>query len=590
VLELTKLLREISCLVGGKQGEGIESVGEMFSLVTNRMGYFVHTNRVFSSRIKGGNSYVKIRVSNERTFSSLEHVHIIIAFDQPTLDINAAELTAGGIVIADKGLVIPTANVNKDIRFLNVDFKKLAMETGATISKNMVALGCLGYLLQIPIEHLEQIIQQFFGKKGTAIVEKNNSALQVGYQTMEEQQYPHFILEEGRDSSEERPLILSGNEAISLGSIAGGCKLIAGYPITPATEVLENLSNLLPTVGGVSVQAEDELAAINIAIGAGISGVRSMTATSGPGLSLMQESIGLAGMTETPLVIVDLQRGGPSSGMATKHEQSDLFAMLYGSHGEVQRIIISPSTVEEAFYDMIRAFNYSEIYQCPVIVAADLGLATCKQTMPWFDLQKISIDRGTGISNDDLLQIETSSFPRYAFTENNISPRSIPGQPKGVHHITGIEHSELGYPSENPTNRTNMVDKRRKKIEQFTALESDQIKFEGSDDFEILLVGFGSSFGAIQDARKEMEQKGHKVAHAHIRVLSPFPIEQFRALTKQSRKMFVIENNSTGQLATLIKQDIPCHDKLVNVTMYSGLQFTKSDIVNKVTEGLSVWK
>ncbi|MCF8567454.1 2-oxoacid:acceptor oxidoreductase subunit alpha [Alicyclobacillus tolerans] len=578
---------DISLLVGGQQGEGLESIGEMVSQGLGRLGYFTYSFRTFSSRIKGGHTHVKIRIGNDAVYTNLERVDLIVAFDQDTISLNQNELTDGSVILLQEGLALPVVDNNTDtqrVAVQSIDFRTLATQAGATITKNLVALGAICAVLDLPLEHFDSMIDERFGKKGETVVAQNRQALRDGYQACTLSR--RFSLGNRAVAPSVKPMILSGNEAIALGAVAAGCKFMAGYPITPASEVLENLVHMLPKVGGVVVQTEDELAAINVALGAAYSGVRAMTATSGPGLSLMQETIGLAGMTETPVVIVDLQRGGPSSGMATKHEQSDLFAMLHGTHGEVPRIVMAPSTVEDAFYDTLRAFNYAERYQCPVFVAADLALATCRQTVQEFDLNAIPIERGNIASPEVLAARETSAFDRYAVTQEGISVRTLPGQKNGLHHTTGIEHSSTGYPSEDPANRVQMMNKRSQKIRTAPFAESERVKFEGDADSELLLVGFGSTYGAIREARLDLEAQGIRASHMQIRIISPFPTQVFETRSRPVRKIVVVENNSMGQLAQLIKSEVPCHERLTSLCKYNGKPFEKSEITEFCKEAM----
>ncbi len=274
-----------------------------------------------------------------------------------------------------------------------------------------------------------------------------------------------LLLEE---SDRKKRLYMIGNDAIALGAIAAGARLMAAYPITPSSEIMEYLIKSLPDFGGTVVQTEDEIAAISMVIGANFGGVRALTASAGPGLSLMTEAIGLSGMTETPAVIVDTQRGGPSTGLPTKQEQSDINAMIYGTHGEIPKIVIAPSTVEECFYDTIQAFNLADRYQCPVILLSDLALSLGKQTVEPLDYDRIQIDRGELVTDsEELKELENSElFKRYELTEEGISPRVLPGVKNGLHHVTGVEHDETGRPSELALNRKKMMEKRLRKLSQ----------------------------------------------------------------------------------------------------------------------------
>lgn len=570
--------QEISIIIGGQQGEGIESVGEILAKSMSRLGYHLFGSRSFSSRIKGGHSDFNLRINKERVYNNSEELDMIIAFDEDTVKLHQKSLNHTGIILADPKLVeINDLDLKNSSQYFEIPFTQLAVDLGSGMMKNMIAVGTAAYLLNQNIEEFEKAIQEQFSKKGTSIVEKNIEAFRKGYKFAQANINNSFHLPQIVGNQR---IFLSGNEAISLGAALGGCRLMAGYPITPASEVLESLMKMIPEFGGVVVQTEDELAAISFVIGAGYSGARAMTATAGPGLSLMQEAIGLSGATEIPVVIVDCQRGGPSSGMATKFEQSDLNAMLGGTHGESPKIILSPSNVVEALLDMPKAFNLAERYQCPVFVASDLLLSTSKQTLDFEDIEEITIDRGKIVSEETLLENMGPFFERFAVTEDGISPRSIPGQKKGMHHVTGIEHGPSGHPSENPENRVAQMDKRKRKLEHIPL--DDSIKYAGSKEPEILFVGFGSTYGVMHEARKELMELGIEIGHAHIRMLSPFPVSELTEYTDRADKVIIVEQNSTGQLAYLIKQYLPIHSKTHSCLKYSGVPISSSEILSFV--------
>lgn len=378
-----------------------------------------------------------------------------------------------------------------------------------------------------------------------------------------------------------------GNDAIAFGALAGGARFMPAYPITPASEIMEFLIKKLPKVGGAVIQTEDEIAACTMAIGGNYGGVRTLTASAGPGLSLMMEAIGLSGMTETPLVIVDTQRGGPSTGLPTKQEQSDLMAMIYGTHGEIPKVVIAPSTVEEAFYDAAEAFNIAEEYQVPVILITDLQLSLGKQTVNPLDLNKVEIRRGKLTFEDQPDRENGAYFKRYEVTEDGVSPRVVPGVKNGIHHVTGVEHAETGKPSESPVNREAQMNKRLRKL--------NNIKFNTPvyvnaphKDADILLVGFNSTRGAIEEAIERLEQEGVKVNHAHIRLIHPFPTDELLPLVKDAKRVIVVENNATGQLANIIKMNLGNGEKISSLLKYDGNPFLPKDVYNECKKGVVV--
>lgn len=582
---MSSLIKQLSWKVGGQQGEGIDSAGEILSSALNRKGYFLYGYRHFSSRIKGGHSNTKIRISIEPVSSISDDLNILVAFDQETIDLNAHELIKDGIILADEKFK-PTLPEGIEAKLLAVPFTKIAQEVGMAQMKNMVAVGGSIALLGLDIDAFREVIEDRFLRKGAKIVEKNMEAISNGHQYVKDlitDDFPDFELE---PSDGKKRLYMIGNDAIALGAIAGGARLMAAYPITPSSEIMEYLIKKLPEFGGTVVQTEDELAAITMAIGANYGGVRALTASAGPGLSLMTEAIGLAGMTETPVVIIDTQRGGPSTGLPTKQEQSDVLAMLYSTHGEIPKIVIAPSTVEECFYDTIEAFNLAEQYQCPVIILSDLALSLGKQTVEPLDYDRIQINRGKLVTEEEELpELENSQlFPRYQNTEDGISPRVLPGKKNGLHHVTGVEHDEVGRPSETPKNRKMMMDKRLRKLANGIPY-TDPVKVDAPhDEADLLIIGFSSTLGTIQEAKARLEADGLSVNHAHVRQLLPFPTDLLREQMNKAKKVIVVENNATGQLTSLIKMNVGMAEKVVHFGKYDGNPFLPSEVYNQCKE------
>ncbi|MBX6722898.1 MAG: 2-oxoacid:acceptor oxidoreductase subunit alpha, partial [Dactylosporangium sp.] len=457
------MLSEFAWKVGGQQGEGIESSGDILSAVLARQGYHVYGYRIFSSRIKGGHTNYRVRVSTKPIRTPNEDLQILVAFDQESIDLNATEVVPGGVVIADSHAK-PKLPEGIQATLLDIPLTEIAQDNGNQLMRNIVAIGATAYALGLPKEAFHELIHERWDRKGEEVVRQNLNALAAGYEFAKEHLGDvHFSVAPGDGVA--RPM-MSGNEATGLGAIAAGCRVMAAYPITPASDVMEYLVKRLPKFGGVVMQAEDEIASITTLIGAGFAGARAMTATAGPGFSLMQEAIGLAATAEVPLVIVDVQRAGPSTGMPTKVEQSDIMAMIYGTHGESSRIVLAPATLEDCFYDTAEAFNLADRYQCPVIVASDLMVGLSRQTVEEpLDLSRITIDRGEIADEEMLAGVTSGQFHRYEVTESGISPRSLPGQPNGQYLATGVEHAPTGKVTENPANRVQQMDKRRRKLE-----------------------------------------------------------------------------------------------------------------------------
>jgi 2-oxoglutarate/2-oxoacid ferredoxin oxidoreductase subunit alpha len=580
------VINQLSWKIGGQQGEGVESTDRIFSTALNRLGYYLYGYRHFSSRIKGGHTNNKIRISTHPIRAISDDLDILVAFDQETIDLNAKELRKGGVVVADAKFK-PALPEGIDARLFAVPITAIAEELGTSLMKNMVASGASWALLGLPLEVFNKAVEEEFGRKGPAVVEKNIEAVARGAK---------FVLDQAGGPIDEfrlgpadgkKKLFMIGNDAIGLGAVAAGCRFMPAYPITPASEIMEYLIKHLPKFGGTVIQTEDEIAAVTMAIGANYAGVRSLTASAGPGLSLMTEAIGLSGMTETPLVVVDTMRGGPSTGLPTKQEQSDLNSLIYGTHGEIPKIVISPSTVEECFYDTIEAFNLAEKYQVPVIIMIDLQLALGKQTAEMLDHTKIKIDRGNLVNN--LPELEDGAlFKRYEFTASGISPRVLPGVKGGLHHMTGVEHDQVGRPSESPVNRQKMMDKRLGKIKD--ARVSNPIKVDAKHDApDLLIIGMGSTGGTIDEARTRLTKDGISTNHITVRQMYPFPTEEITPYLAKAKKIVVIENNATAQLANQIKLNAGYADRIESVLKYDGTPFLPAELHTKC-RGLLAWQ
>lgn len=575
------MLSQLSWKVGGQQGEGIDSTGEIFAIALNRLGYYLYGYRHFSSRIKGGHTNNKMRVSTKPISAISDDLDILVAFDQETIDVNAHELRKGGIIIGDSKFS-PTAPEGMDVRLFSVPFTQLAEDLGTSLMKNMVAVGASTAVLGLPVESFTEVVTELFGKKGQKVVDKNMEAIAKGAEYINNEaggSIPEFKLD---PADGKKRMFMIGNDAIALGFVAGGVRFMAAYPITPASEVMEYLTKKLPEFGGTVIQTEDEIAAVTMTLGANYAGTRAITASAGPGLSLKMEAIGLAGMTETPIVIVNTQRGGPSTGLPTKQEQSDVNAMIYGTHGEIPKVVLAPSTAEEAFYDAMECLNIAEEFQVPVILLTDLQLSLGKMSVEPLDYTRVKINRGKLVDKDQPEQ-EGGLFKRYEFTEDGVSPRVIPGVKNGIHHVTGVEHNEGGRPSEDPVNRQKMMDKRLGKLKNLKVTNPILVNAK-HDQADVLVVGMGSTRGTIEEAVERLEKDGVKVNQAHVRLIWPFPAEELRSHAENAKTVVVVENNATAQLAAQIKLHVGMHEKVKSVLKYDGDPFLPSIVYKEVKE------
>ena len=567
--------------IGGEAGDGIDSTGKIFAQALSRAGRHVFTSKDFASRIRGGYTAYKIRTSVSEVQSVVDRLDVLIALTQRTIDENRDELREGSVIIYDGDrTTMQDVEIPEDMIGLDVPLKGLAEDAGGAIMRNVVALGAACAVSGFPIENLDSALEKRFGDKGRSIIENNMTAARKGRDYVEEEYDESFGYD--LECTDENYVLLNGDEAIGMGAIAGGCRFYAGYPITPATAVMEYLTGRIERYGGHVVQAEDELSAINMALGAARAGARSMTATSGPGIDLMTETFGLVATSETPLVICNVMRSGPSTGMPTKQEQGDLNAMLYGGHGEVPRFVLAPTTIAECFHKTVEAFNLAEKYQIPVYLTADLSLAVTEQTYApeEFDMDAVEIDRGKVVDEETVgeWQDEEGRFKPHALTEDGVSPRAFPGTEGGVHMSTGLEHDELGRRTEDTEMRVQQVDKRSRKVETAREREAFDPREFGDPDAETLVVSWGSNEGAMVEAIDFLREAGIEVRFLSVPYVFPRP--DLTEAVEAAEETIVVECNATGQFADLIE-----HDTLTRVTRlnkYDGVRFKADELAERI--------
>src|SRR5579884_3800016 len=426
-------------MFGGQAGDGSLTTGDLIASIFKRMGLEVYTYKDFPSRIRGGHTNYVIRAGKHANYGMADAVDCLVAFDVEAVQIHLEEMRPGGFIIFDNSSASEQLSDDlrrEDLNYYEVPLGKLAKEVlGLELVRNTISLGVIAKLIGMDPEVVREAVTRVYKRKGEKVVDLNIRAIECGENYVAE----HFAdkptgygLTKGEDGDR---LIMMGNDAIGYGALTAGCRFMAGYPITPATDILEWMAKHAPKYGGVVVQAEDELAAINMIIGASFTGVRAMTATSGPGISLMTEGIGLAGSIEMPIVVIECARAGPSTGLPTKTEQSNLNHLIFGGHGEIPRVVLAPGTVEESFYITIDAFNIAEKYQCPVFVLSEQALCQSKATLPRLKFDDLTIDRGKLV----LEPVVFGEYKRYEFTQDGVSPRVIPGVGGGMHLGPGLE-------------------------------------------------------------------------------------------------------------------------------------------------------
>ena len=578
---------EITWQAGGQQGEGLESLGAILARALSHQGYDLYGFRQFSSRIKGGHTNYKIRIAVKPVGTINKECDLLIALDSDTLTNEALTVGENGIILAEKALA---ANFSGKAELLAVPFADIAKQNGTIMQKNIVALGCTAALFGLGEECFELQLRKEFGKKGEEAVAANIAVFKAGMEFIRTEApalLGRLVLPKLTDNAPK--LFLLGNEAMAFGALSAGARFMAAYPITPASEVMEYMVKKVKEFGGQMLQAEDEIAACTMTIGAAYGGARAFTATSGPGFSLMAEAIGLAAMTETPLVIIHSQRGGPSTGLPTKHEQSDLFAAIYNTHGDTAKIVLSPSTVEEAFYDTFEAFNLAEEYQCPVIVLADLQLSLATQTMAAPEYEKLSIRRGKLADGKTLPPIKSPEyFPRYSLaTGDGVSTRVLPGTPNGICLGTGLEHDESGRPSEAKAMRKQQTEKRLRKMQTFLTAYHKALYVDAPyEEADILLIGMTATRSCIAEATAALRQEGQKVNHVQLRLLSPFPAKELMPYLQQAKRIIVVEHNATAQLASLLRMHIEGCPHLESILQYDGDIMYPEELVVRCKEVL----
>jgi len=576
---------DVTIKIGGEAGQGVESSSAGFVKALSRGGLYVFGNSDYMSRIRGGYNFYQIRAGNAPFYCHSDDLHLLLAFHGEAITQHKDEIVKGGAIIYDEELEIDTGSLTaRGIQLFPLPLVKLAYESGANrIMANTAAIGAAVGVTEYEFERIEEVISQNFKRKGDKVVEMNVKIAREAYTLAKDKYAKDFKFKLSPIADQPKRMIIHGNHAICLGAIGGGCRFISGYPMTPATTIIEFLSEKGNQFGIVTKQTEDEISAILMAIGANHAGVRAMTATSGGGFSLMVEALGMAGATETPLVVVNAQRAGPSTGLPTRTEQADLEFVLRASQGEFPRIILAPGTIEQCFEAGWRAFNLAEKYQCPVIILTDLYQSATVRTIEKeaFDYSKITIERGALLSEEALDKL-TAPYERHAITDSGISPRALPSHPKAVFMTTSDEHDEQGHPIEDAETRNKMMEKRMRKLE-LAVEEMRTPEVYGSKEAEITLIGWGSTYGALREAVDRLQEEGTDANFIHFVDIWPFPEERVTPLLKEAKYTVCVEGNYTGQLANIIRTYTGINvDK--RLLRYDGRPFSAGYILSKIKD------
>jgi 2-oxoglutarate ferredoxin oxidoreductase subunit alpha len=559
-------------MVGGEAGQGVQSLGYLLAKVMARGGYHVFADQDYESRVRGGHNFFRIRIKDSPVGAISEPVDMLLALDGNSIELHRKELKPDGVAIYDAEKIKAGGS-----NLLGVPLERLAEQAGGKVMVNTVALGAALGLLRYDFAPLEQLLREHF--KTDKIRQNNIRAAQSGYQHAQTGFKGGF--RRLQPAAGTGRLLLHGNEAIALGALAAGCRFMSAYPMTPASSIMEYFANKAEACDLVMVHAEDEIAAMNMAIGAAFAGVRAMTATSGSGFCLMAEGLGLAGITETPVVAVNAQRPGPAVGLPTRTEQGDLEFVLHAHHGDFPRAVLAPATAEEAFWSTVKAFNIADRYQLPVIILTDHYLAASYTTVDGFDLSQVTIDRGRLFSAKT--EAKARSYKRHLLTKSGISPRAFPGLSQALVVTDSDEHDEAGHLTESAVIRTAQMQKRLSKLSSMKK-EVSSPTLSGLGRAETTLIGWGSTRGAIREAAEWLRQEGTSVNSLHLSEIWPFPAEAVAEVLNNAQHSYVIENNAVGQLARLIRRETGMKASRL-ILKFDGRPFTPDYIARAVRAG-----
>jgi 2-oxoglutarate ferredoxin oxidoreductase subunit alpha len=581
---------DLTLKIAGEAGQGVESGGAGFARALVRGGLFIFGLQDYMSRIRGGHNFYQVRV-NERPIQTFDDpVHLLLAFNKNAAELHTRELVPGGGILHDAAIKVDKDQLaERGVHDFEMPLVKIAeQEGGHRIMMNTAALGATAGITSYDFERIADVIENNFKRKGAETVDKNLKVARAAYDLASEQFAADFDWKLETVPGAPPRMLMNGNQAIAMGALAAGCRFISTYPMTPASTITEWLAAHGKKFGIVQKQTEDEIAAILFAIGAAHAGVRAMTASSGGGFCLMVEAYGLAAMTETPLVIAEVQRGGPSTGLPTRTEQSDLEFVLTASHGEFPRFVVAPGTVEQCFEAGHRAFNLAEKYQTPVIILSDLFLSNQIRTlnMDAIDFSQVTIDRGETLDYEELDKL-VAPYERHMLTDSGVSPRAIPGHPKAVYITTGDEHSREGFITEDGQVRNEQMEKRMRKEER-AAREDMQMPVRfGPEQADVTLVGFGSTIGSVIEAAERLSADGVPTNVLQFVDMAPLDEDRLTDLILGLRRMIVVEQNYTGQLARVIRR-MTGRKADARINKYDGRPLSPTEIFAKVRQEVLV--
>jgi len=571
---------DVNIRIGGKAGQGMQAVSGTLGKIFARRGCHVFIHQDFESRIRGGHNFAQVRIRTVPVRAPGDRVNLLVALDRETIDKDLPALGEEGVVVYDGE---KSGFRSSNPRHVSVPLERLAREAGgSSVMMNSVATGAALALMGQDLDPLLEHLEEEFGSKGTEVVEKNQASARAGYQEAGRSCRLEEACKICLEKSARGRLLLTGSQAMALGALAAGLRFYAGYPMSPSTPIMEYIASKQEEFGIVMEPAEDEIAAVNMAIGASFAGVRAMTATSGGGFSLMVEALGLAGMTETPLVVVVAQRGGPSTGLPTRTEQADLRFVMHASQGEFPRVVLAPGDAEQAFYCMMKAFNLADRFQVPVIVLGDQLLNDSSFTLDCLEPARVGIERGEMIWQD--LAGAPETHRRYAITPTGVSPRIVPGLCRSVQYACSDEHTEEGHITEDPAIRRAMFEKRMRKLEGIRR-EIAAPATGGSQPNEILLLGWGSTLGVLEEASDRVSREGVPCGFLHFQEVFPLPTFDFSAVLGPKTKIIAVENNFSGQFADFFRERTGL-SVFGRILKYDGRPFTPGEVAGRALEML----
>jgi 2-oxoglutarate ferredoxin oxidoreductase subunit alpha len=576
---------EITIGIAGAAGDGLDRTGDTLARTAARLGLHLFTYNSYQSLIRGGHTWLRLRLSEEKVDNHGDHLNVLVALNQDGIERHAHEVEPGGAVIFNSAkLTCERSLVREGVALVPLPVPEITAGLGKTlpVMQNTAALGALLHLIGFEEAVAAEILLETFRKKGQEVIDQNVGVLHAGFAHTAKTAPP---LDYKWSFSRKRRPVVTGNLMTALGAVAGGLKFYSAYPMSPASFILHWLASHSEKCGVLVKQAEDELAVVNLAIGAGHAGVRSMCATSGGGFALMSEAIGMAGMIETPVVVVNVQRGGPSTGIPTKTEQGDLNQAFGASQGDYPRVIIAPRDALDCFHTSVEALNLAETFQLPVTIVSDLLLGEHRSTVdPEKVPSDVPIERGLFVDELRPEERENGGYKRYAMTPSGISPRARPGR-EGMIYVSGTDdHDEKGIlisdEHTNPAIRRKMHEKRMRKMAGVLAKLPPPV-IEGPPDAAVTLIGWGSTGSVIQEAAAQLTQSGVGANQLHFKYLVPFHAKEARAILEKCRRTIVVENNFTGQFARHLRAETGFTVDHV-LTRYDGEPFEPAYISTRV--------